>query len=180
MRHGKKAVPVRLVQSATSHCLSPDPSLTLLHSWWFVYSLCSHTYVNLQICPVSILSPSSFHTRTGLSLDNGVARPDLPWIGQVMQGCVLEGFATKQLHHIYESFSASNIFMYHFGFMQLSDQFSASACRKRRKLEDLEESKTVNKFADLIGRGQISIAAAADIARNVVPMLSWRTVSLMW
>ena len=38
----------------------------------------------------------------------------------------------------------------------------------------MEESKTVSKFADLIGRGQISIAAAADIARNVVPMLSWR------
>ena len=50
----------------------------------------------------------------------------------------------------------------------------ASSCRKRRRLEDMEESKTVNKFADLIGRGQMTIAAAADIARNVVPMHSWK------
>ena len=41
-------------------------------------------------------------------------------------------------------------------------------CRKRRRLEDLAESQTVNKFTDLIGRGQLSIAAAADIARTVV------------
>ena len=63
---------------------------------------------------------------------------------------------------------------------QLPDQLPASACRKRRRLEDMEESKTVSKFADLIGRGQISIAAAADLARNVVPMLSWKIVFVMW
>ena len=47
-------------------------------------------------------------------------------------------------------------------------QMLSLAVRKRRRLEDLTESKTVSKFADLIGRGQISISAAADIARSVV------------
>ena len=47
-------------------------------------------------------------------------------------------------------------------------QMLSLAIRKRRRLEDLTESKTVSKFADLIGRGQISISAAADIARSVV------------
>ena len=51
---------------------------------------------------------------------------------------------------------------------QLSVQSLSLAVRKRRRLEDLTESKTVSKFADLIGRGQISISAAADIARSVV------------
>ena len=47
-------------------------------------------------------------------------------------------------------------------------QMLSLAVRKPRRLEDLTESKTVSKFADLIGRGQISISAAADIARSVV------------
>ena len=50
----------------------------------------------------------------------------------------------------------------------LNVQMFSLAVRKRRRLEDLTESKTVSKFADLIGRGQISISAAADIARSVV------------
>lgn len=42
--------------------------------------------------------------------------------------------------------------------------------RKRRRLplESYEQSATVTKLTDLIGRGQVSIAAAADIARCVV------------
>lgn len=42
------------------------------------------------------------------------------------------------------------------------------ANRKRTRLENMADSHTVNKFADLIGRGQLSIAAAADISRSVV------------
>lgn len=41
--------------------------------------------------------------------------------------------------------------------------------RKRQRLENLPRSKTVSKMMDMIGRGQCSISAAAEIARNVVP-----------
>ncbi|CAK9008792.1 unnamed protein product [Durusdinium trenchii] len=40
--------------------------------------------------------------------------------------------------------------------------------RRRLPLESYEQSATVTKLTDLIGRGQVSIAAAADIARCVV------------
>ena len=43
--------------------------------------------------------------------------------------------------------------------------------RKRIKLENLPESKTVTKFATLIGRGRCSIDAAAELARDVVSSL---------
>ena len=43
--------------------------------------------------------------------------------------------------------------------------------RKRRRIEDLSHSHTVDKVVKLIGRGQLSISAAADIARGVVPNL---------
>ena len=36
-------------------------------------------------------------------------------------------------------------------------------------MEHLKESKTVNKFTEMIGRGFVSIHAAAEIARNVAP-----------
>lgn len=44
-------------------------------------------------------------------------------------------------------------------------------CTRRHRLESLDESKTVNKFMDLIGRGQCSVQAAAEIARDVVTRL---------
>lgn len=37
----------------------------------------------------------------------------------------------------------------------------------------MAESHTVNKFTDLIGRGQLSISAAADISRSVVTRPFW-------
>ena len=40
--------------------------------------------------------------------------------------------------------------------------------RKKRRLEEMKESFTVNKFSDLIGRGQLSISAAAELARSFV------------
>ena len=46
--------------------------------------------------------------------------------------------------------------------------------RKRQRLEDLPESKTINKITDLIGRGKVSIDAAAEIARHVVASLHWK------
>ena len=49
------------------------------------------------------------------------------------------------------------------------------SCRKRRRLEDLPHSQTVEKFADLIGRGKISIDAAATIARSFVARLMFFT-----
>ena len=36
-------------------------------------------------------------------------------------------------------------------------------------MENLDESKTVNKFTEMIGRGSVSIHAAAEIARHVAP-----------
>ena len=51
----------------------------------------------------------------------------------------------------------------------------AMSCRKRRRLEDLPHSQTVEKFADLIGRGKISIDAAATIARSFVARLMFFT-----
>ena len=44
----------------------------------------------------------------------------------------------------------------------------AMSCRKRRRLEDLPHSQTVEKFADLIGRGKISIDAAATIVARLM------------
>ena len=45
----------------------------------------------------------------------------------------------------------------------------STRCRKRERLERLPRSKTISKFMDLIGRGQCSIQAAAEIARDVAP-----------
>lgn len=39
--------------------------------------------------------------------------------------------------------------------------------RKRSRLEDLEESNTVGKLTDMIGRGKISVAAATELAQGV-------------
>ncbi|CAK9103632.1 Uncharacterized protein SCF082_LOCUS48402 [Durusdinium trenchii] len=49
--------------------------------------------------------------------------------------------------------------------------------RKRRRLEDLPDSQTVKKFADLIGRGKMSIDAAATIARSVVRQAVHKTIA---
>ena len=40
--------------------------------------------------------------------------------------------------------------------------------RKRCSLESYPESATVTKLTDLIGRGQMSISAAAELAQSVV------------
>lgn len=40
--------------------------------------------------------------------------------------------------------------------------------RKRPRLEDLGESKTVGKLAELVGRGKVSVASACEIAQGVV------------
>ena len=40
--------------------------------------------------------------------------------------------------------------------------------RKRQRLEQYPESKTVHKLADLIGRGCISISSAAELAKSIV------------
>ena len=39
--------------------------------------------------------------------------------------------------------------------------------RKRRRLEDYQESQTVNTMADMIGRGKISVEGAAGLARSI-------------
>ena len=41
-------------------------------------------------------------------------------------------------------------------------------CRKRQRLEELGDSKTVQKLAELVGRGKCSVAAACEIAQGVV------------
>ena len=40
--------------------------------------------------------------------------------------------------------------------------------RKRQRLEQYPDSKTVHKLADLIGRGCISISSAAELAKSIV------------
>ena len=40
--------------------------------------------------------------------------------------------------------------------------------RKRQRLEDYPESKTVHKLADMIGRGKISVNSAAELASSIV------------
>ena len=47
----------------------------------------------------------------------------------------------------------------------------SNLARKRRRIEDVSHSHTVDRVVKLIGRGQLSISAAADIARGVVPNL---------
>ena len=44
--------------------------------------------------------------------------------------------------------------------------------RKKRRLEELKESATMNKLLDLVGRGQISVTSASEIAGCVAPF-SW-------
>ena len=51
--------------------------------------------------------------------------------------------------------------------------------RKRRRIEDLSHSHTVDKVVKLIGRGQLSISAAADIARGVVPNLTLLSLNFL-
>lgn len=46
---------------------------------------------------------------------------------------------------------------------------AGAIARKRRRLESYPESKMVHKLADLIGRGRISVTAAAELASAVVP-----------
>lgn len=41
-------------------------------------------------------------------------------------------------------------------------------CRKRQRLEELDDSKTVRKLTDLVGRGKCSVSAAAELAQCVV------------
>ena len=43
---------------------------------------------------------------------------------------------------------------------------------KKRRLEELKESATMNKLLDLVGRGQISVTSASEIAGCVAPF-SW-------
>ena len=40
--------------------------------------------------------------------------------------------------------------------------------RKRRRLEEYDESQTVNTLTSMIGRGRISISGAAGLARSIV------------
>lgn len=58
-------------------------------------------------------------------------------------------------------------------------RFRSNWCRKRR-LEEMEESRTVYKFTSMIGRGQLTVQAAADIARGVVSSLNWFASFLLW
>ena len=46
--------------------------------------------------------------------------------------------------------------------------FNGAKVRKRQRLEDYPESKTVHKLADMIGRGKISVNSAAEIASSIV------------
>ena len=46
-------------------------------------------------------------------------------------------------------------------------------CRKRQRLEDYPESKTVHKLADLIGRGKLSVCGAAELASTIVSCLDY-------
>ena len=64
------------------------------------------------------------------------------------------------------------IYSYTGFFIPLTLYGVSPGARKKQRLEDLTQSRTVSKFADLIGRGQLSIAAAADIARSVVSHLN--------
>ena len=46
--------------------------------------------------------------------------------------------------------------------------FDPSLCRKRQRLEELGDSRTVQKLTELVGRGKCSVAAACEIAQGVV------------
>lgn len=50
---------------------------------------------------------------------------------------------------------------------QLSLFHRGTLHRKRRRLEDYQESQTVNTMADMIGRGRISVEGAAGLARSI-------------
>ena len=43
-----------------------------------------------------------------------------------------------------------------------------TTCRKRKRLEEYERSETVEKLIDMVGRGQVSISAAAGVTHCVV------------
>lgn len=53
-------------------------------------------------------------------------------------------------------------------------KFLDSLARKRRRLESYPESKTVHKLADLVGRGKISVCAAAELASTIDSRLDFK------
>lgn len=70
-------------------------------------------------------------------------------------------------NYIYYIYS---LFIVHLGNNRIPIIVKSHHCRKRQRLEDYDESRTVNKLTELIGRGKFSIATASEIAVSVVPL----------
>jgi len=59
-------------------------------------------------------------------------------------------------------------FLGFFTFLFFQDFQTALSVRKRQRLESMSESRTANKFLEMIGKGQLSVSAAGELSRSFV------------